>query len=154
MFENESNNHQILILTPYYQFIIDIYCFNVQCGTRILVPHWKKNYPDLGNFVEDLLTFLKRQNFQIFCRFFAYFCEFRFERKKGFFCSFWLIYCYLDPDPGSQNLADPTDPDPEQCLIEDFKKKIKRPPNLKIKLAGCIKNLKINKKKSTFPQNF
>ena len=88
MFENESNNHQILILTPYYQFIIDIYCFNVQCGTRILVPHWKKNYPDSGNFVEDLLTFLKRQNFQIFCRFFAYFCEFRFERKKGVFLQF------------------------------------------------------------------
>ena len=23
----------------------------------------------------------------------------------------------MDPDPGSQNLADPTDPDPKHCLI-------------------------------------
>ena len=30
MFENEINNHQKLILTPYYQFKIDIYCFNIQ----------------------------------------------------------------------------------------------------------------------------
>ena len=32
-----------------------------------------------------------------------------------FCCSFWLRFCPLDPDPdpGSQNLADPTDPDPK-----------------------------------------
>ena len=35
--------------------------------------------------------------------------------SKFFFCSFWLIFCPLDPDPGSQNLADPTDPDPKHC---------------------------------------
>ena len=34
-------------------------------------------------------------------------------RVKFFFCSFWLIFCPLDPDPGSQSLADPTDPDPD-----------------------------------------
>ena len=40
--------------------------------------------------------------------------------KKFFFGSFWLIFYPLDPDPdpGSQNLADPTDPDPKYCLRE------------------------------------
>ena len=28
------------------------------------------------------------------------------------------IFAYPDPDPGSQNLADPTDPDPKNCKIE------------------------------------
>ena len=27
-----------------------------------------------------------------------------------------LIFADPDPDPGSQNLADPTDPDPKHCL--------------------------------------
>ena len=38
-----------------------------------------------------------------------------FKGKIVFVCSFWLILCPLDPDPdpGSQNLADPTDPDPK-----------------------------------------
>ncbi len=35
--------------------------------------------------------------------------------RVNFFCSFWLNFCPLDPDPGSQNLADPTDPDPKHC---------------------------------------
>ena len=40
-------------------------------------------------------------------------------RSKKVFCSFWLIFYPLDPHifadpyPGSQNLADPTDPDPD-----------------------------------------
>ena len=33
-----------------------------------------------------------------------------------FFGSFWLIFYPLDPDPGCQNLADPTDPDLKHCL--------------------------------------
>ena len=35
--------------------------------------------------------------------------------RVNFFCSFWLTFCPLDPDPdsGSQNLADPTDLDPD-----------------------------------------
>ena len=33
--------------------------------------------------------------------------------KSLFFCRFWLIFYPLDPDPGSQNLTDPTDPDPD-----------------------------------------
>ena len=48
-------------------------------------------------------------------------------KSKILFCSFWLKFCLLDqdpliriflpdldpdPDPGSQNLSDPTDPDP------------------------------------------
>ena len=56
-----------------------------------------------------------------------------FRSKKVFFCSFRLIFypldpdpwirirgsasvdphIFADPDPGSQNLADPTDPDPK-----------------------------------------
>ena len=28
-----------------------------------------------------------------------------------FLCSFWLLFYLLDPDPGSQSLADPMDPD-------------------------------------------
>ena len=37
-------------------------------------------------------------------------------RVKFYFCSIWLIFCPLDPDPGSQNLADPLDPDPKHCI--------------------------------------
>ena len=40
-----------------------------------------------------------------------------FESKKAFFCSFWLKFCPLDPNPGSQNLADPTAPDPKHCIF-------------------------------------
>ena len=36
-----------------------------------------------------------------------------------FFCSYRLIFCPLDPDPGSQNLADSTDPDPKHLLKEE-----------------------------------
>ena len=38
--------------------------------------------------------------------------------NKFFCCSFWLIFCSLDPDqdPGSQNLANPSDPDPKHFL--------------------------------------
>ena len=37
-----------------------------------------------------------------------------FEIKK-FFLQFWLIFCPLDPppNPGGQNVADHTDPDPK-----------------------------------------
>ena len=51
---------------------------------------------------------------------------------KFFFCSFWLIFYHLDPDlwiriflriRGSQNLEDPTDPDPDpkHCIYPKFK---------------------------------
>ena len=39
-------------------------------------------------------------------------------------CSFWLIFCpldphiFVDPDPGNHNLADPTDLDPKHCSQE------------------------------------
>ena len=41
--------------------------------------------------------------------------HFGFMSKKVFFFDFWLIFNPLDPDPdpGSQNVADPTDPDPD-----------------------------------------
>ena len=56
-----------------------------------------------------------------------FFQEFRFGlRKKKKFCSFWLFFLpiesgsvdphiFADPDPISQNLADPTDPDSKHC---------------------------------------
>ena len=40
-----------------------------------------------------------------------------FRSKKFFFCNFWLIFYPLDPDPGSQNPADPTDPDPKHSFL-------------------------------------
>ena len=30
------------------------------------------------------------------------------------------LHIFADPDPGSQNLADPTDPDPKHCLIQIY----------------------------------
>jgi len=47
-----------------------------------------------------------------------------FESKKVFyFCTFWLLFCpldpgphiFADPDPVSQNLAYPTDRNPKHC---------------------------------------
>ena len=44
------------------------------------------------------------------------------NHSEMFFCSFWLLFYPLDPDsrirpdPGRQNLADPTDPDPKYYL--------------------------------------
>ena len=72
---------------------------------RILDPHWKTMDPDPdpGHFL-----------------------------KKFFFCSFWLIFYPLDPDPWiciflqirdpeSQNRANPTDPDLKQYFEERVK---------------------------------
>ena len=30
------------------------------------------------------------------------------------------IFADPDPDPGGQNLADPTDPDPKHCFLTNF----------------------------------
>ena len=37
---------------------------------------------------------------------------------KKFFLQYWLIFYPLDP--GSQNLADPTDPDPKHCYLQNI----------------------------------
>ena len=34
-------------------------------------------------------------------------------------------HIFADPDPGSQNLADPTDPDPTHCQVKNNKNYIK-----------------------------
>ena len=86
---------------------------------RILDQHWKKTDPDPGHLFKIYWIFLTKQNFQICClTFFAYFYAktwwtiqksgnfynlsfyylFWFW-EKTFFCSFWLIFCLLDPDP-------------------------------------------------------
>ena len=35
-------------------------------------------------------------------------------------------HIFADPDPGSQNLGDPTDPDSKHCLLMDVSKVCKR----------------------------
>ena len=56
------------------------------------------NYSEMRKFLQSL--FFKSS-------------ELGFRSKKVFFCSFWLTFYPLDPDLESQNLADPTDPDPD-----------------------------------------
>ena len=81
--------------------------------------------PDPGYFFKIYWIFLTKQNFEIFCLiFFAYFyvktwwtiqksgnfynltffnsSDLGFESKIIFLCSFWLIFCPLDPDPWIQ----------------------------------------------------
>ena len=55
-----------------------------------------------------------------------FFYSYGFESKR-FFCSFFLIltlgsgsldpHIFANPDSGSQNVADPTDPDPKHCFF-------------------------------------
>ena len=105
---------------------------------RILNPHWKKMDPDPGHFLTDLLNFLTKNNFQIlYLFFFAYFYpkawwtiqkwgnfyNLSFSKVlwvlgiKKFFLQLLGDILPLDPDSWSQNLADPTDPDPKHCFI-------------------------------------
>ena len=70
------------------------------------------------------------RNQEIFIKYNNFFnsSDLSFESKIFFFFSFWLIFCPLDPhifadpdpDPGSQNLSDPTDPDPKHCFYGDL----------------------------------
>ena len=82
---------------------------------RILDPHLKKKDPDPGYFFKIYWIFITKNNFQIgfFSLIFILnpfrneetFIIFRFlkvqiwvlEVKKGFLCSFWLIFYPLDP---------------------------------------------------------
>ena len=111
---------------------------------RILDPHWKKidPDPDPGHFFKIYwilfnkffsLNFILKldepfRNEEIFIISLSFFSQVQiwgFGVKKIFFCSFWLIFypldpdphIFADPDPGSQNLADKTDPDPKHCLF-------------------------------------
>ena len=85
---------------------------------RILDLYWKKMDPDPGHnrFLQIYWICLTRQNCQNILT--VHILVLRI--KTPFFCSFWLIFLPLDPDSwisyfsdpdlGSQNLADPTDP--------------------------------------------
>ena len=109
---------------------------------RTLDPHWKKMDPDLGNFFKIYWVFLTENNFQIFLSFFSLIFILKLDKpfrneeifynlsffkssnlgfriKKVFFCSLGLIFYPLDQDldPGSQNLADPTIPDPKHWFV-------------------------------------
>ena len=88
---------------------------------RILDPHWKKMDPDPGDFFQIYWIFLTKQNFQIFRLFFLLIILLKIDepfrirkflkislfsinqiwilRVNNFFCSFWLIFFPLDPDP-------------------------------------------------------
>ena len=96
---------------------------------RILNTHWKKMDPDPnpdpdpGHFYKIYWIFVTKNNFQIFCFIFSHIFilnldkQFRNEEifiisffssklqilvlgvKNVFFCSFWLIFYPLDPDP-------------------------------------------------------
>ena len=96
---------------------------------RILDPHWK---PDPGHFFKIYFFFFKQKIiFQIFCFSFSHIFilkldePFRNEEifiisvyykgsEFGFFLQFLVdILPLTDPDPGSQNLRDPTDTDPK-----------------------------------------
>jgi len=84
----------------------------IRIRIRILDPHWKKNgwtIQKWGNFYN--LFFSKVQSWVI--------------GVKKFFLQFLVDilplgsgsvdpHIFADPDPGSQNLGDPTDPDPKR----------------------------------------
>ena len=93
---------------------------------RIRDPHWKKMDPDPN--AETWWTIQKWGNF--YNIFFFKSSDLGFWCKKDFFCSFWLIFYPLDPDPdpGSQNLADPLNPDPNHSfkLWSDYLSRMKR----------------------------
>ena len=49
--------------------------------------------------------------------------------KVKFFCSFWLIFCPLDPDPdpGNQNLADPDPKHWLKIMVEGYRCELEDP---------------------------
>ena len=96
---------------------------------RILNPDWKKN----SNFCSRFFILKLDEPFQKWGNFYnlSFFrsLDFDFRSKKGLFCSFWLIFypldpnpwirIFVDPDPGSQNLADL---DPKHWVIHIYEK--------------------------------
>ena len=107
-FQKEKKLRKIRF-SPFSMFIIvlRIHLILLQILIRILYPHWKKMDPDpyptpdpdpdQGYFFNIYWIFLTTNYFQILClTFFAYFYP----------KTWWTIFA--DPDPGSQNLEDPT----------------------------------------------
>ena len=134
----KAANH---ILT--FMSVLRIHLILMLIRIGILDPQLKKKdpnpVPDPGHFLKDLLNiFTKRLIFKFFLFFFSlifilkpfrneeiFMISLRFKssdlgfRSKVYFCSFWMIFYPLDPDqdPGSQNLANPTDPDLKHCFM-------------------------------------
>ena len=82
--------------------------------------------PDLGSalkkldldqvyFQKKILNFLTKQIFKFCFIFFAYFYT---SSDLGFESKSVDPHIFADPDPGSQNLADPTDPNPKHCFYD------------------------------------
>ena len=73
------------------------------------------------------LTKEEFSNYFLFVNFMEIFDNLSFFNSSdlGFVCSFWLVFCPLDSDPhtsadldpGIQNIADPTDPDPKNDIL-------------------------------------
>jgi len=49
-------------------------------------------------------------------------------------------HIFADPDSGSQNLADPMDPDPKHCISTTRRKKIEFPTVLRIQISWSRQN--------------
>ena len=61
------------------------------------------------------------------------------------------LHIFADPDPGSQNLADPTDPDPDpKHWISEYFSPIK---GLKSRIVTCH-SINVNISESTFTPDF
>ena len=100
--------------------MLRIHLILMRIRIRILDPHWKKTDPDPGHYFKIYWIFLTKIIFKFFKYFFAYFypktlwtiqkwgnfylsffksSDFGSKSKKVFFCSFWLIFYPLNPDP-------------------------------------------------------
>ena len=90
---------------------------------RILDPHWKKIFYFSLNFILKLDEPFRNEEIFIVSLFSK--VQIWGLGEKRFFLQFLVDILPLgsgsvDPDPGSQNLADPTDPDPKHCKIIQY----------------------------------
>ena len=117
---------------------------------RILDPHWKKNGSGSpGHFFTDLLIFFNKKIIFFYSHILILKLDEPFRNEEIFIISlfskvqilvlgvnkFFLQFLvdilplrfgsvdphiFADPDPESQNLTDPTDPDPKHCCLFVF----------------------------------
>ena len=101
----------------------------IQFRIRILDPHWKKIFYFSLNFILKLDEPFRNEEIFIVSLFSK--VQIWGLGEKRFFLQFLVDilplgsgsvdpHSFADPDPGSQNLADPTDPDPKHCKIIQY----------------------------------
>ena len=105
----------------------------------MLDPHWNKIDPDPNPGHEHFFTVSLLFSNYVFSFFPLFLCyslmnhseirtffqisvfpqifRFKFWEEKIFHCSFWILFCPPDPDPGSQYVVELTDQDPKQCFL-------------------------------------